>query len=136
MTDLQLELTKLIGSKELSFGCKLIRHWNEWDIIYDFLWFYDPGIICTYYECVQRWKTVKIPENRDTEIIGHPATLSDFEQFIFSLGNLHIEKWNDEFIVKRTFKILLDIDYDWTKKLLQQTDEILEEIIDFIKANQ
>lgn len=72
MTELQLELTRLIGKKKLSFGLQVIL--KEW-------------IGVKTVKGVDGFKQFKVCGNDKDftisdceEIIGHPATLSDFHR--------------------------------------------------------
>lgn len=137
MTPLQLELTKLIGKKELTFGCiilikneyiyKVIE--KQWDFIY-----------CTIHQLTINREDVttiireNVLGNPWREIIGHPATLSDFHRWIektnyrFKQDIAHIEIW--------PYWWYVSIPYDSYKDLLLQSDETLKQIISLISNNQ
>lgn len=147
MTDLQLELTKLIGSKELSFGCYIIVHGdttrlddNNFSISYDGKSYYHKE---TWdYETfdsgnrIHEWYVEQHIEI--TEIIGHPATLSDLHKFTIT-SNYSFEQ-DDEIINlwkwEKDCYSSIDFYYDLSKNLLEQSEETLQKIIAFIKANQ
>lgn len=126
MSPLQTELTKLIGKKELSFGCIL----KKWDIVTEFISL-TCNLVMTMYGSWLR-------DIRECEIIGHPATLSDFHRFLNSskkLRNFHQSEMDIEIFEKYEEYPILTISYNSSKDLLDQEEETLKQIIDLIKYN-
>lgn len=119
MNQQQLKLTELLGSKELTFGC-LVK--SEWDIRF----YIDDEM--TYPDIIQAGLYSEI------EIIGHKPEIHDFHKWLnekwiawSQVVNIRILKnksWND--IV---FK------YNSSLSLLDQSPEVLQQIIDFITSN-
>ena len=140
MTPLQLELTKLIGKKELSFGCYLnVKMWKSWietmffkTVIVDSDFSWNQRRYKTrhpLYEVYEEYVPFAI-EKQELEIIGHPATLSDLHRWMNSKnirfcqeGKNILYSWGKNF------------QYDSSKDLLDQKEETLKQIIDFIKNN-
>ena len=134
LTDLQLELTQLIGSKELSFGC-IIQEPNWWytskfvreiDNEDEEEFFVHDDIGNKFRFIYQRWF--------DWTIIGHPATLSDFHRWM----NENNEPFQH---AKDAIRLRFDnwytvIPYDSSKDLLDQDTETLKQIINLICNNQ
>jgi len=131
MTPLQLEITKLIGKKELSFGCKVSwknkeELWND-----DIVTFVNWNDFAT--------KHTPIKEKRfSVEIIGHPATLSDLHRWMNE--NKIIRNWyQDRLCLMATGfedNCIANILYDSSKDLLDQSEETLTQIIELIKSHQ
>ena len=133
MGELQIELTKLIGSKELSFGCEINARWgikgkflrkeNLWEEV---IFFYSER------------ENIESLQSKFVEIIGHPATLSDLHKFLNdkidwsqSDGKGIEYDWdNDSQGYRHSFC------YESWQELMEQSDKVLQKIIDFIKANQ
>lgn len=156
MTDLQSEITKLIGSKELSFGCyvwvkdkdyewkplarvvikKIVwtTSWSGYDAVDDCI-----SVYIDFWWMFYGWKfkpMVSFSKNK-MEIIGHPATLSDLHRFLENENTFHRFEQN----ICSIRMIRMDdcfnvIPYDASKDLLDQSEETLKQIIDFIKANK
>lgn len=142
MTDLQLELTKLIGSKELSFGCEINARGISWRFLRkenlgeEFIFFYSER------------KNIESLQSKFVEIIGHPATLSDLHRWITNKFRYWFRQEYNKYSKHIIIRILDDsvvrmdnshqkaIKYDSSLDLLDQSEETLKEIIDFIKANQ
>ena len=129
MGELQIELTKLIGSKELSFGCLLNARGINWRFLRkekEFIFFYSER------------KNIESIQKEFVEIIGHPATLSDLHKFLNdkidwsqSDGKGIEYDWdNDSQGYRHSFC------YESWQELMEQSDKVLQKIIDFIKANQ
>lgn len=163
MTDLQLELTKIIGSKELSFGCYIQKnnHWSNsdkpvvWRVTSDStnfetwyqMWFNAPymGTYSTTIFWISVLNEIDEQGRKKWEIIGHPATLSDIEKwmeskwFEWEYGNKYTNQYGEaQIIIWWGNGIYLGnrFSYDPSKYLLDQSEETLKEIIDFIKANK
>jgi hypothetical protein len=162
MTPLQLELTKLLGRKELTKGCEIVVHdenfimysndrkaivqdtMEKWDL---FLLYY------VWYRANRNSQEKKIPMNgwvhyddKETmgsiEIIGHPATLSDFHRSMTSVwinwnqNNFFIEIiWEIDSYLK-TIVTPTSIPYDSSLWLLEQNEETLKQIIELINSNK
>ena len=129
MTPLQLELTRLIGKKELTFGCKVIAEWTirtmVWDADYKNYLTSNGSIEYNYY----------VYANEDTEfsideIIGHPATLSDFHRWIMKT---HDFAQSGTYIEIMSGSEIIEIKYDSSKNFLDQDEETLKQIISLIK---
>ncbi len=133
MTDLQLELTKLIGKKDLSFGC-LIRTNVDWiiEVIHRNDIF---NSLCVIQEDNWIFISYIINKNQCVEIIWHPATLSDLHRFLNWLSfdwsqnrdGIYFEEWSI------STKAPKSISYDQSKDLLEQSEETLQQIIELIK---
>lgn len=149
MNDLQLELTRLIGKKELSFWClvetkemKLFTYklmskvYFPWDTNEN-RW----AVICVnnthnhsaFFNSILQ-QTI---QQEVLEIIGHPSTLSDFHRFIIGTWKRFEQSrvWISIFF-EETVKFHKAIPYDSSKDLLDQPDETLKQIIYLIKSNQ
>ena len=125
---LQIAIGKLIGKDyfKLEFGCEVIRG-TEPD---------EPNnvIIGQYYECERN--EVFNPYNKDDsghliEIIGTEPTLQDVLLAVDSLGGSNcslkvhtkvITLWNSK----------NDVNYDLTKSLFNQTDEVKQQLLELM----
>jgi len=140
MNGLQLELTKLIGSKELSLWCILeSKEYNTWNtFLYET---FDNKIVTLWHQ----FPTVETWEKWELEIIGTPATIIDLHRFILSVkdaGNATIN--NNKFHFQHSgFNIFIrecsedrgfSVDYDSEKALLEQSEQTLKTLIKFIKS--
>lgn len=126
MNDLQLELTNLIGDKDLTFWC-LCEDFNKnkFQIIS-----HSGG---SYWKI--NWIKGTVNEMRfnfQYEIIGHPATETDFKKWMNDNGII----WEQRDIDIKIFEQNILISYDSSKKLLDQDDETLIQIINFIKSSK
>lgn len=138
MGELQIELTKLIGSKELSFGCEINARWGikgkflrKENLSEEVIFFYSER------------ENIESLQSKFVEIIGHPATLSDFQIWLESkwLEWEQKNKYTDKF---GEAKIMIwwgnwiylgeSIEYDPSKYLIDQPEENLKAIIEFIKS--
>jgi len=130
MNDLQLELTKLLGRKELSFGCWIKIYW-ELDVIVSMWSRLDTN---TYGD---------LSRDNIEEIIGHHATLSDLFR-IWNKLEMIIQIWdisnNEQVLIIAYFEWLkrkiVKIKYLSSKDLLDQDEETLKQIIELISSNQ
>lgn len=144
MTPLQLELTKLIGKKELTFGCLIDCQWFwpyitiHWDLsVSDSVSVLKPSIM--WYD-----KT-RVNIGRE-QIIGHPATLSDFHRWMnekYKYWFEHRATDNESGIeIRVKYAPTMDcshivwIPYNSSKDLLDQEVSTLEQIISLIKENK
>ena len=96
MTPLQLELTRLIGKKELMFGCT-----DTLEVGY----FHNP-------------------EKQIMKIIGHPATLSDFHRWV--INNNLILTHQDSRIYAGDTRILYDSSKDLLDQEEETLKQIVE----------
>lgn len=145
MNQQQLTLTRLLGKKELSFGCIVnIQHKAKTSIA-TFLWkvtdedsCMGAEIITVYeYSTEQPWFEWSYEFREDStntkisEIIWHPATLSDLCKWL-SWKN---KCWNiSTYWINNCVLLWTDnaISYDFTKDLLDQSPETLAQIIEII----
>ena len=131
MNDLQLELTKLIGSKELTFWCIVNdTDYDTWTAIIfrergrEFIVSRDNDLSKPYLE--------RKTDVEDWEIIGHPPTMVDFyvwcdKKWFWLTQNLtYLNVFSDK-------QFIFTEKYDSTKPLIYQDIETLNLIIDFIK---
>lgn len=137
LSPLQLELTQLIGKKELTFGCLVwpFSHFHR-------ICYYDyrskefiTNIIYPGWETNDngRLHTDIVTESK---IIGHPATLSDFHRCMNEKWIIWSQWKNILFINQdNDIRTMFEIPYDSSKDLLNQEDSILEQIISLIKEN-
>lgn len=136
MTPLQIELTKLIGKKELSFGCIIKSINTGWirrlcdysDLGKDEDWTYNFWIIT---------EAVSYIEMQNCSIIGHPATLSDFQRWMnskkfYSWGQ-HKDEFIDAFFITEQSWKIDRVSIDSSKDILDQSEETLQQIIDLVK---
>jgi len=147
MTDLQLELTRLIGRKELTFGCIVYipetkiysRRLKEWfwrvhfaNALTEYMW------VCLDNKNYIPWFNAK---KRNVEIIGHPATLSDLHKWMndstfnwFQSNRKLTLQWSQK---KWSWFIDLEtsIVYDSSIGLLDQSESTLQAIINLIKEH-
>lgn len=126
MNSLQLELTKLIWKKELSFGC-YTKVPNEG---YARIIYVNPND-----SIAVEWSGSEF-DVWEYEFIGHPATLSDLHRFMNEKG-IVLWQWCD--YIYSVFEYdeewyFPQIKYDSSKYLLEQSDETLKQIIDLIKS--
>lgn len=142
MTTLQLELTRLIGKEELTFGCEVTVESSKWQKrtakIVDYTDWWEDGYFATFVSngnIMTHTLNNRAKSQWDIEeIIGHPATLSDFHRF---LKSKKIWFYQDEDYIKLEEYIWSDdIDYDSGKDLLDQSEETLKQIVELIKSNQ
>ena len=131
MNDIQIELTKLLGRKELTFGCKVISEW----VIRTMVWDADYKNYLTSNGSIQH--NYYVYANEDTEfsideIIGHPATLTDLHKWM----NKKWISWGmgDEFWCS-TKDGFIEFTYNSSEDLLDQEEETLKQIIELVKAN-
>ena len=146
MNTLQLELTKLLGKKELSFGCVVFDnppynehnwynnwYWQIFDIYSDH--YGDWGNKDGSFLIARNWQEAIERNFADIEIIWHPATLSDFHRWMN-------EKWIK--FIQYPKEILFDTDedefdsslvYDSSKELLEQSESTLQQILELISSN-
>ena len=158
MTPLQLELTKLIGKKELRFGCYLrVKKWTHWmdtqffnTVIIDTDYVWDLRRYKTrhpLYEVYEEYISFAI-EKQELEIIWHPATLSDLHRWLDS-KYLYWNMEGSSYSWKITIAMLHwktgqapiasnhnTILYESSKDLLDQDEETLRKIIEFINSNK
>jgi hypothetical protein len=152
MTPLQLELTKLIGRKDLTKDC-LVTLNSVWQKYSEKPQKWRLAEYITEWKYL--WKTQILTANNEnrrfksswevTEIIGHPATLSDFHRFLCENYDTAWYHNQYEWIVYKvmhtweygTMEVLSenDIPYDSSKDLLDQDEETLNQIIELIKSN-
>ena len=138
MNELQLELTRLLWKKELSFGClvKIDKNIHK---------------LCFYIYRDREWITKLSYENNDslsndhwrliTEIVNnntiiwHPATLSDFHRWLEE-NKIRWDMWYTLWFIGISLKnkVIL-IDWNSSKDLLDQDSEVLKQIIELIKNN-
>lgn len=149
MTPLQLELTRLIGKKELSFGCLVtvqstdLRHryvWydEEYEVDteeefyyvckYDGILYSDRNGCETLWKMWANWNDWKI-----IEIIWHPATLADFHRWM-NENVFYWSQWYESFSYDKNWISYDNIPYDSSKELLDQSEETLQQIISLIKT--
>lgn len=148
MNNLQLELTSLIGKKKLTLWAivtvELEDETVEWVFIKNIADSDDTG---SWYVSFFRGITIQNSNDEfedlecfesDVEIIGHPATLSDFHKWMndmdlnwsqepegLSANIVFNESWDGSFD---------EIEYDTSLELLDQEEEILKQIIALIKS--
>lgn len=142
MTPLQLQLTQLIGKKELSLGCKIIYQDKEYVYINETWYMTDLHQWChSIFWICEEWHSnddpldvKRINTGYKYEIIGHPATLSDFHRLLTVKWSYwaQTEYLISDFSSPKKFSIK----YDSSKDLLDQDEETLKQIIDLIENNQ
>jgi len=137
MNDIQLELTRLIGEKELTFGCVL--KYNK----FDYEWFDYYQFLFTTKDCYGLVSTHSLNKDNEFrsyndkyEIIGHPATETDFKRWMNGKYDwqqtwsciffFELKDWNIE---------MRTIEYDSSKELLEQKADTITQIISLIKSN-
>ena len=139
LTELQLELTRLIGKKELTFWC-LIEWSGNSSVNKRYLQKIDSQYLMGYgdseKDMYQEAFWISELFLRDCEIIGHPATLSDFHRWM----NEKNSEWKIDVWEQRQYWIWIfgiwSIEYDSSKDLLEQDIEALKQIINLICNNQ
>lgn len=132
MNPLQLELTKLIGKRELSFGAKII--------LKDYIWEKTINQMIDWHTFEVCGKIGRAFSMNDVEeIIGHPATLSDFHRWMnekfswkYFIQRINLIELHYQWKTKPVFKT----NYDSYKDLLSQSEETLKQIVELIKSNQ
>lgn len=145
MNALQLELTRLIGKKELAMGCVISSkqfsiYWDEYKewTINRCTWFHNQGNVR-----LEKFRVMN-PHTEEDEwfeftdctsykIIGHPATLSDFHRWMNENLKVH-ENWR-----QNRDLIIFDwnrIEYNSYKDLLDQDEETLKQIVELISSNK
>lgn len=149
---IRLEITRLIGKKDLTRGClvtlnsvwqkysekpqkwRLAEYITEWK----YLW---KTQILTANNANRRFKS----SWEVTEIIGHPATISDFHRWMNEniRESEHWQQFKDSISIV-DYKLQMEqpysdyfttIPYDSSKYLLDQETSTLEQIISLIKSN-
>lgn len=134
MNTLALELTRLIGKKELTFGCLFLTNRSEeirkWDDNHfrwkEGIYFSSSGTYCV---------------GETMEIIWHPATLSDLHRWMNENLKRNWTMWTEDIHYHVWKKVWLDfeifiIKYDSSKDLLDQSEETLKQLIDLITSYQ
>lgn len=137
MTPLQLELTRLIGKKELTFWCKIYlpetkrynRKWKEW-----YWYIHVMTSDKTMSACLCNWNYIPdfYYEERNTKIIGHPATLSDLHRYVND-KHLQWKQLDDVMYIIPDKGATIMIMYNSWKDLLDQDESTLEQIISLIR---
>lgn len=143
MNETQLELTRLLGDKTISFGCLV-----EWDSITSVSKRYQQTIdslhLLGYWDSERDmyqeafWMSELFLRN--CEIIWHPATLTDFHKWMMvakdTAGNSMLSfRQNRETIAVWTVGETYpqEIDYDSSLQLLEQSPETLSAILNLVK---
>lgn len=115
-----------IARKDLSFGCKFIRHWTERKEEYVFTWAYKEWYLgFNRYVCLVNYNIEDIPSDKNTEIIGHPILLSDILAYARS-KNLSVISWAELF--EWTMK-LWNLQIPTYEKQSEETKEFIRNII-------
>lgn len=140
MNELQLQITKLIGKKELKCGCLVEERW----IIAKY--------VSQYANTCSRWIAVwtilttvdelwEFHDFFDYKIIWYPATLSDLHRCIMWVkdtcwnNKLHFKQTRESIEVMIVWKLKRTIIiYDSSLDLLDQSEETLKTIIDLITS--
>jgi hypothetical protein len=128
MTPLQLELTRLIGKKEYGVGLLFTQAYTDKieTMLSEVRWGNFHAIT---------WDKIHFPHTSQiTEIIGHPATLSDLHMWINSCNRIIDWSQNTEGISVTCFlgKIVV-LFYDSSKELINQNEKHIKDIVYFIK---
>lgn len=133
MTPLQLELIRLLWSKDLTFWCRIAR-WTLNAIIVGIDLDMNMVSVSVNSRYHNWWKI------DDIEIIWHPATLSDLHRWMNKNGNLIIwSQWNSGISYNywnNSNSPDISIKYDSSKDLLDQEPDTLKQLAEFIKSNQ
>ena len=140
MNEIQIEITRLIGQKELTFGCyisnflpyptlgEVFRIWNE---VISNNGVRDVILYSPYWDQKEYFDI--------TEIIGHPANLTDLHRWINEKGSLFRQAPREIEVVmyiKGSFQRNgTHIRYDSNKKLLEQSEECLKQIVALVKSS-
>lgn len=138
MTPLQLELTRLIWKKEWSAW--LIVKDNYWIILTlvwerQFDWDDDVYFYAPEHKEISHWFNNEEYTRKKWEIIGHPATLTDFHRWMNEKGVFFKqEDWNIRYY-HNIEEIWIPMFYDSSKDLLEQSEETLTQIRDLIISN-
>jgi hypothetical protein len=149
MTPLQLQLTKLIGDKELTFGCYVYTKDKDYSwkplaiVIKSFHWFntsytwysHTTDNITVWITFWWKYNSGKIKpicsfSKNEMEIIWHPATLSDLHRWM--------NEKNVEFTQENNYiypEYYSRIPYNSSLPLLEQDESTLEQIRDLIINN-
>lgn len=141
MNETQLELTRLLGDKTISFGC-LVEWDNGMSVSKRQIQAIDSLHLLGYWDSAKDmyqeafWTSELFL--RDCEIIGHPATLTDLHRWMNN--NCHEQVPNGW--VQHCSSIMLttedwiphSVDYDSSKPLLDQSPETLSAIINLVKS--
>ncbi len=131
MTPTQLELTRLLGSKELTLGCMFKQSYTEGfeTVIYKVVGW-------NFHSVTERWIAHFPHVSQITEIIGHPATLTDFHRWLVDKC-LIFEQRALSFVVKDVeMNLLLEVSYLSSKPLLDQEEATLSAILNLVKSNE
>ena len=128
MTPLQLELTRLIGDKTLSFGClvKLPKKWICFFVCREELsnWTFPSRIF------FDGKKTFQTSITEEIEILWHPVTETNFKKWMNEKG---IDwKQNQDYIAAWVYVI----PYSSNLPLLEQSEETLTQILNLITNNK
>ena len=126
MNSTQLEITRLIGDKTLSFGCRV--KFQAWE--------YDEDIVlCDRHWIIEFCKQKKVYSKTELEqwiiyeILWHPATDTNFKKWMNEKG---IDWWQSKtYLSTATYSI----PYNSNLPLLEQSEETLEKILALIKNN-
>jgi len=122
MENLQLELTKLLGKKELSFWCKIEKWCRYATIIHKIEWWYKILADDLQVHNIQK------PDI----IIGHPPTLINFHRFLNEKWIVW-GQWEDKIQFYPLSMYDEWIPYDSSKELLDQEESTLKQIISLIR---
>ena len=135
MTELQLELTKLLGEKDLSFGCIFSVEWDSQTYVFVQSWINETTAISAAFMI-----PVQIRNSFKKEIIGHEPTIADLLKWLnnsikYHLWHLTCDGFEIEYQENWEWKKKY-VDYDFSKSLLSQSEETLKAIINLINSHE
>lgn len=129
MNALQIEITKLIGRKNLDFGCYIKTTYSpEPERVIDVM---SNNRICVEWGCSEY-------DSTEYEIIGYEADIYDLQRWL----NKNIKQptiWfqtADSILIEPEMTSIISIPYDSNKRLLDQDNTVFIEIINFIKSKK
>jgi len=122
MNTTQIELTKLLGKKELTKNCKL----TWWTVVDD-----KESVLSNDGTLFDDW-----PEIEDEEIIGLPPPITDFHRWL-NEKEIVWSQWKKIIFIdkEKDVRTMYEIPYDSSKELLKQSEETLKQIIELISNN-
>ena len=130
MNELQIKLTKLIGKKELSFGCEVIISMQNFILVDSRKYWFKHSARVIWADEDNEWYNYDLTvKKQDIEIIWHPAQLHDLHRWMNEKKIYFVMRPERIDTSKKEFSV---IPYNSSLPLLEQSEETLQQIINLI----